>query len=700
MNRCTATLITGLLSLASVTYGGDVVRNSASGVSAELTSGTAWDGGIAPGSGDVAVWTTGSRTGGSTNNQLNNNASWQGIRMEAVGGAVTLNGSGTLELGSAGIDLSAATGNLTFTIPVLKLTASQEWSSNAAGQLTLSGSQIDLGNAARTISISNPDAASTTNKIAVGGISGGPSASLKFTNANIGSSPQVWVQLFGTGGTGIQTDLTIGSGVLAYYGQAASLAATSNLTVEEGGVFDVSLKANSAVTQTVASLSGAGTITSNRPGNNTTLIVNSSGISTFSGSFVNGTGAINLTKDGGGILVLDGTSTTSGPVTVSDGVLRLNSAGALSSNANLTLGGGIVELGAGNSTFSRVLGGLAGQVRLTGGDGPRGFGAVGADATVNLGAAEWGSGNFNPGGQVLALSSDTSTHQVTFLSEINLGRIGDPTRTIEVRNGSASIDAEISGVIRNHSINNVGSIIKSGTGTLVLSASNTYTGTTTVDAGTLILTGSLDSASAVTVNSGGKFAAGDGIDFANEITVNSGGKIGGEGTYSDPTGITLVSGAIVAPGNSPGNTFFNTDLTLESDAVFEWELGSYGTNAGVDSDLLTITGAGNVLTFDSGSILTLNFLSPVLNPNSAGEGGFWLSDQQWLIAVTANGGTIVDNGLMIQAPVSFANGSFWISSEGGDLYLNYGVIPEPGTAMLFGIGLLMAGVCGFRCRRA
>ena len=71
-------------------------------------------------------------------------------------------------------------------------------------------------------------------------------------------------------------------------------------------------------------------------------------------------------------------------------------------------------------------------------------------------------------------------------------------------------------------------LIKTGAGTLTLSNNNTYSGPTIVDAGELVVNGSvLDSA----------------------ITVNSGGTLGGDGRLP---ATTLESGGFFSPGDSPG----------------------------------------------------------------------------------------------------------------------------------------------------
>nr|WP_284701059.1 autotransporter outer membrane beta-barrel domain-containing protein [Rhodoplanes tepidamans] len=108
-----------------------------------------------------------------------------------------------------------------------------------------------------------------------------------------------------------------------------------------------------------------------------------------------------------------------------------------------------------------------------------------------------------------------------------------------------------------------GALEKVGTGTLTLSGSNTYTGTTLVEEGALIVDGSIASSSGLTV----------GVD----------GTIGGTGVLPS----TTVYGTL-SPGNSIGTLTVNGDLTLAVGSTYRVELSSSG------SDLTHVTGTATL----------------------------------------------------------------------------------------------------------
>jgi len=430
------------------------------------------------------------------------------------------------------------------------------------------------------------------------------------------------------------SNLVLNSGTLRFTG-TSNANGTSDRLFTVGSTASIEASGSGALT-----LNGSGTLAFTTANVAASLALAGSGTGSFGSAFVlanNGSGGLSLVKDGTGTWTIgNGNNSYSGGTTLNNGVLILGALGtSILGSGTLVINGGTL---APNGTGSRN----PNVPILFGGNAS--LGQVGTTGALQLGGA------------------------------INLG---GSIRTLTV-NGPVVCGGTVSN----------GGLVKLGSGTLTLSSANSYTGATVVSAGTLLINGSLASASAVTVNSGGKLSAALGTTLSNEVTVNQGGRLGGNGTYSDPTGITIGSGAVVAPGNSPGHTTFATDLSLQSAGIYEWELGAYDAASwGVASDLLTVTGAGNELLFDSGSLLTLNFVDGVADPNSAGAGGFWLSDHTWKVAEALAGGVVTDNGLGIQGTSSFTNGSFSLGDRGGELFLDYAAVPEPGTCLLVGGGL-------------
>jgi autotransporter-associated beta strand protein len=116
--------------------------------------------------------------------------------------------------------------------------------------------------------------------------------------------------------------------------------------------------------------------------------------------------------------------------------------------------------------------------------------------------------------------------------------------------GSNNLSTEVSGVIRGIG----GSLVKIGTGIMTLSGINTYTGPTTVNAGALVVNGSIASSSLTTVNSG---AALIGSGTVGSTVVNSGGflvpgPVGTPGAMTVAGNLALQSGAFYIVQVNPG----------------------------------------------------------------------------------------------------------------------------------------------------
>jgi fibronectin-binding autotransporter adhesin len=385
---------------------------------------------------------------------------------------------------------------------------------------------------------------------------------------------------------------------------------------------------------------------------------------TVAGVIMNGNTSVvtAITKTGTSRWILGGDNTYSGATAVSGGVLQLNHANAIS-GANLTLNGGVLGLGAGD--FTRALGTGAGQVQITTA-AISGFAAYGGDRAVNLGGASAGvtwitGGFFASGSNTMALSHATATHTLDFQNPIDLNAF---TRTFDVANGAAAVDAKLSGALSGA----VGSnFAKAGAGSLELTATNTYTGNTTVSAGTLIVSGSLP---------------------AGNVTVA--GKLTGSGAVA---GATSISSAGIYNAGNPnaaggvGSQAFASTLAFTTGSIFEWDLNANSTSTGFD----TVSATGNI-TVGAGSVFRV-VLGTTAAAGLADTGNaFWNTPdavRTWAMsdifgkAFTTGSFTSVETAVAISPSI----GAFTISGSN----LTWTAVPEPSSALaglLLGAGLL------------
>ena len=127
------------------------------------------------------------------------------------------------------------------------------------------------------------------------------------------------------------------------------------------------------------------------------------------------------------------------------------------------------------------------------------------------------------------------------------------------------------------------SLTKANSGTLTLSATNTYSGATTVSAGTLSITGSANN-SAVTVQSGATLAGGG---SSGPVTVNG-------GTHS--------------PGTSPGTYTVNGNYVENGVLTIEFLNATGGPGSGYDQ--VDIAGSGTFSNNNASLRLTLGAFAP------------------------------------------------------------------------------------------
>jgi len=240
---------------------------------------------------------------------------------------------------------------------------------------------------------------------------------------------------------------------------------------------------------------------------------------------------------------------------------------------------------------------------------------------------------------------------------------------------------------------NGGSITKTGTGRWTLSGSSSYTGTTTVAQGTLIVTGSLSSASAIRVGdsatSGTAIFGGSGnVGNVNIGSTASGGAILSPDvdSFGGSTGTTLTTGALVFASGSSTLLLEIGRTTAGADVSSHVRASSIDLSAGGNLQLSLlntdhpITNGDLFFLIISGNPITGNFTS--LNGTAASliEGAtLTLSGQEYEITYQA----------------SFSNQLFQFPG-GQDVALL--AIPEPSIGAILLAGVVLLG--GFqRLRR-
>lgn len=180
------------------------------------------------------------------------------------------------------------------------------------------------------------------------------------------------------------------------------------------------------------------------------------------------------------------------------------------------------------------------------------------------------------------------------------GTTSDTTRIVTL-SGSNTADNTISGVIIDNDTDAPIAITKSGLGRWVLAGNSTYTGTTTVSAGTLVIAHANalgGTAAGTTVSAGAALGLQGGITTANEALTISGTGISGDGALLNVSGNNTYSGAVTLGANSTIGATSGT-LTLAS-AVS----GGFGlTKAGAGTVVLNAANTYTGTTAVSGGVL-------------------------------------------------------------------------------------------------
>ena len=122
-----------------------------------------------------------------------------------------------------------------------------------------------------------------------------------------------------------------------------------------------------------------------------------------------------------------------------------------------------------------------------------------------------------------------------------------------------------------------GGLVKQGAGTLVLAGNNTFTGSTSVTAGTLSLSsaGSIATSSAVTVAAGATF---DVSALSGGFAIGSGHTLKGDGSVVGS--VTVDSASMLCPGTNVGTLTVTQGLTWGTGGNYNWQMMSATGTAG------------------------------------------------------------------------------------------------------------------------
>jgi autotransporter-associated beta strand protein len=225
-------------------------------------------------------------------------------------------------------------------------------------------------------------------------------------------------------------------------------------------------------------------------------------------------------------------------------------------------------------------------------------------------------------------------------------------------------------------------LLKTGEGVQVLSGSSNYAGDVTINSGRLEIApgGSVSgTAGVVTINgSAANFRYNSSIGLNKPITFMQ-GTLSGSGVIA--TGVSVGTGAILSPGNSPGSQSFTQGMTLAEGGRYVWEVNNWTGAAGTNYDQLVVSGSALDVTATSGSAFTIavtgltsgNAAGAV--PNFSGTAG-----TSFTIATSSAGITGFDKTKFTLDQSGFTNNNtlptnagFWLTTNAGStsLILNY-----------------------------
>ncbi len=503
------------------------------------------------------------------------------ISSAVAGTSVTQSGPGTLTLGASNTysgPTTVSAGTLNFTAGGNLLSGSSlnanggttDFSTyNGApslGDLNGSGSGAIINLGGNTLAVTTTGADSYAGVIQGSGGSFNKQGATQLTLGGNNTYTGTTTLTAGTltlGGSNASATTTVTAGTLNFTA-SGSLLSGGNLNAN-GGTTDFSTYSGSP---TLGDLNGSGGGAIINLGSNP-LAVTTTGTDSFAGS-IQGSGSFN--KQGSSQLTLGGNNTYTGTTTVTAGTLTLGGTNASTTNT----------VTAGTLNFA-----LAGTGSLL----------TGSNLQANGGTTDFTSYNGNPSlGDLTGTGSGAS---------INLG-----TKTLAVTTTATDIYAG--------SIQGTGSFNKQGTTQLTLGGNNTFTGTTTLTAGTLTLGGSNASATTTVTTGTLNFTASGSLLSGSDLNANGGtsdfstyngsptlGNLSGGGSVAiDFNTLTVSTGTYSGVMSGSGGS-----LIKQGAGIFTMQgANTYDTDTTINNGTLTLSGAGSLV-----SPVNVNSATSILN---------------------------------------------------------------------------------------
>jgi len=445
----------------------------------------------------------------------------------------------------------------------------------------VAGSQVLLRGKSTTL-------ANSTNTIFAGTLSG--TSSVGVTKTGTGT-----LTLTGNN-SGLTAPLLISAGKVALV-DGGALANAGYIAVN-GGTFDIS------------GVNGAGTSIKDLRGTGGAVLLGDKPLTITAGAYgssvagvISGTGGVTLS---GGIATFAGANTYTGATTVASGAqLNLSGAGTLASS-DVTLNGFFTLLDS-DATMRSVAGANIMSAAFLNGH-------VLTIANGGSYAGQFNQGALNLTGGTLVVTGGSSLSAVT-LNGGNL-TIGDggtsgsiDGATFALNDGTLTVNRSDSYGFSN--LSGAGNFVQAGTGTTDLYTSS-YTGSTTVNAGTLMLYGgnAIADTSALIIGAAGTAQLWGGSETigslsgagsfqlnGNSATIASGGNF--SGVISDGAGLTVAGGTLTLSGT---NTYTGTTYVGQGAGL---TLGAGGTSGSV-AGALAVDGT---LTVNRSDTIALQSLS-------------------------------------------------------------------------------------------